>query len=293
MILGYNTNGLVHHELSQAIRLLAEIGYRSVALSIDHHALSPFDSQSGQQRRAVGRLLESLGLRSTIETGARFLLDPWHKHQPSLMSADPQQRRRRIEFYRYAIDCAAELGSDCVAIWSGVLREPVDRDQAMQRLAEGLHEVLEYASQARVPIGFEPEPGMFIDTLAACEELIGGVQSPWLRLTLDVGHVHCQDEGPIAEQIHRWAERLVNVHLEDMRRGEHRHLMPGEGEIEFEPVIAALAECGYQGGVHVELSAHSHEGPQAARRAFELIQPLIERAQPHTPGGPISKPRSR
>ncbi len=292
MILGYNTNGLVHHELSQAIRLLAEIGYRSVALSIDHHALSPFDPRSRQQRRAMRRLLESLGLRSVVETGARFLLDPWQKHEPSLMSADPQQRRRRIEFCRYAIDCAAELESDCVAIWSGMLHEPIERGGAMQRLAEGLDEVLEYAAGAKVPIGFEPEPGMFIDTLAAFAELLGRVNSPYLRLTMDVGHVHCQDEGPIAEQIHHWAERLVNVHLEDMRRGEHKHLMFGEGEIEFEPVIAALAECGYQGGVHVELSAHSHEGPQAARRALELIQPLIERAQAHARGGSTDKPRS-
>lgn len=278
MILGYNTNGLVHHELTQAIRLLAEIGYGSVGLTIDHHALSPFDPRNRQQRRAVRRLLEALGLRSVVETGARFLLDPWQKHEPSLLSADPQGRRRRIEFYRYAVDCAAELGSSCVALFSGVLREPIARDEAMRRLAEGLQEVLEYAARAKIPIGFEPEPGMFIDTLAGFAELLGWVDSPHLCLTMDVGHVYCQDEGPAAEQIRRWAKRLVNVHLEDMRRGQHAHLMPGEGEVDFPGVIAALAACGYQGGIHLELSGHSHEGPQAARRAFELIQPLIERA---------------
>jgi len=283
MILGYNTNGLVHHELIQAIRLLAEIGYRSVAISIDHYALSPFDAQSGAQRRAVGRLLQDLGLRSVIETGSRFLLDPWHKHEPSLMSAESRARCQRIELYRYAIDCAAELGSDCVSLWSGVLHEPLDRTEALKRLADGLREVLDHAAQAEVPIGFEPEPGMFIDTLTAFDELLGSIDSPWLRLTLDVGHVHCQDEGPIAEQVHRWADRLVNIHLEDMRRGEHRHLMLGEGEIEFEPVIGALAECGYEGGVHVELSAHSHEAPQAARRAFEQLQPMIERVSSRAP----------
>jgi len=279
MILGYNTNGLVHHELIQAIRLLAEIGYGSVAITIDHHALSPFDPQSAAQRRAVARLLETLGMRSVIETGARFLLDPWQKHEPSLMSADSLARRRRIEFYRCAIDCAAELQSDCVAIWSGVLRDSLRRPEAMGRLVEGLEEVLDHAAQARIPIGFEPEPGMFIDSLAAFEQLLQRIDSPWLKLTLDIGHVHCQGEGPIARQVHRWSDRLVNVHLEDMRRGEHRHLMLGEGEIQFEPVIAALARCGYRGGVHVELSAHSHEAPQVARRAFELLQPLIEQAQ--------------
>ena len=70
--------------------------------------------------------------------------------------------------------------------------------------------------------------------------------------------------------IRRWAPRLVNVHIEDMRAGRHEHLMFGEGEIDFPPVLRALAEVGYTGGVYVELSRHSHEGPTAARRAFIL-----------------------
>ena len=82
---------------------------------------------------------------------------------------------------------------------------------------------------------------------------------PQLRLTLDIGHLHCQGELPIAAQIHRWADRLANVHIEDMRAGVHEHLMFGEGEIDFAPVIQVLADIRYQGGVYVELSRHSHE----------------------------------
>ena len=41
MLLGYNTNGLAHHDLFDAVELLADIGYRSVAITIDHTALPP------------------------------------------------------------------------------------------------------------------------------------------------------------------------------------------------------------------------------------------------------------
>ncbi len=41
MFLGYNTNGMAHHDLFDAVELLAEIGYRGVAITIDHGALSP------------------------------------------------------------------------------------------------------------------------------------------------------------------------------------------------------------------------------------------------------------
>jgi L-ribulose-5-phosphate 3-epimerase len=275
MLLGYNTNGMAHHATAEAVRLLAEIGYRSVALTIDHHALPPGGEHTADDIRRLRRLLDELGLRSVVETGARYLLDPRRKHEPTLVSPEAEGRRRRIEFYRHAIRCAAELGSDCVSIWSGARAKGVERDRAWAWLVEGLRQVLDHAAEAGAAVGFEPEPGMFIDTTAGYDELVERLGRDDLRLTLDIGHVHCQDEGPIPEVIRRHAPRLVNVHLEDMRRGVHEHLMPGEGEIDFPPIFRALGDAGYSGGVHVELSRHSHVAPEAARRAYEFFAAMI------------------
>jgi sugar phosphate isomerase/epimerase len=204
-------------------------------------------------------------------------------------------RRRRIDFYKYAVDCAAELGSDCVSLWSGVLcgagvsparatRNAVvspaqaagtAAPHAMDRLVEGLREVLDYAAAKNVPIAFEPEPGMFIDTMSAFEELLARIDAPNLRLTLDIGHLQCQGELPIPDVIRRWAPRLANMHIEEMCRGVHEHLMLGDGEIDFPPVLQTLAEVGYSAGVYVELSRHSYEGPTAARRAFEFLRGMM------------------
>jgi L-ribulose-5-phosphate 3-epimerase len=277
VLLGYNTNGMAHHELFDAVTLLAEIGYRSVAITIDHGALPPYGSYSRQRLKRLRRLLQQLGMRSVIETGARFLLDSRRKHEPTLMTADPASRSRRIEFYKHAIRSAAELKSDCVSLWSGALREEIPRREAMARLSEGLAEVLDFSAAAGVPIGFEPEPGMFIDSTAAYAELLDAIGHQRLRLTLDVGHLYCQGETPPEDYVRRWAPRLVNVHLEDMRRGVHEHLMFGEGEIDFPPILQALTDVGYPGGVYVELSRHSHEAPTAARRAMEFLKPLVER----------------
>ncbi len=215
-------------------------------------------------------------MRSVIETGARYLLDPRRKHEPTLISSDPRGRSARIEFYKHAIDLAAALQSDCVSLWSGRKSEAVPPDDALTWLAEGLRQTLEYAAARHITIGFEPEPGMLIDTMARWEELLAQPGMEDLCLTLDVGHLHCQGEGPIDSAIHRWAPRLVNVHIEDMRAMRHEHLMFGEGEIDFPPVLRALANVGYVGGVHVELSRHSHEGPIAARKAFDFLSNALK-----------------
>jgi sugar phosphate isomerase/epimerase len=109
------------------------------------------------------------------------------------------------------------------------------------------------------------------------EELAANrVDSSRFKLTIDVGHLHCLGEVPIADQIRRWRHRLANVHLEDMRFGVHEHLMFGEGEIEFGQVFAALEEIGYSGLISVELSRHSHQAPTAARHAYNYLRPLAE-----------------
>jgi sugar phosphate isomerase/epimerase len=275
MLLGYNTNGLAHHSLSAAIELLADIGYRSVAITLDHGALNPFEPTFDRELQQTAMLLASHGLRSVIETGARFLLDPRRKHEPTLVSDPRTGQPLRIEFLCRAIDAAAALGSDCVSLWSGVVHDAAARDEALRRLCEGLARVREYADRAGVTLAFEPEPGMLIDTMAAFAELVDRLPAPPLKLTLDVGHLHCQGETPIAGVIGQWAGGIANVHIEDMRHGVHEHLMFGEGEMDFPPIIAALAQIGYDGGVHVELSRHSHDGPRAAAQAFAFLNPLI------------------
>lgn len=277
MYLGYVTNGWAHHSLSAAIDLLADIGYRGVAITLDHNALNPYGGDLPRELSEIEKLLTRRDLRSVVETGARYLLDPAVKHEPTLVSQRQEDRLRRIDFIKRAIDVAATLGSDCVSIWSGSAHHVAGRDAAMADLTSGLQQVVEYADRRDVELGFEPEPDMLIDTTDRFAELLDRVDSPRLKLTLDVGHLHCLGETPIPAVIRRWDGRIANVHIEDMRRGVHDHLMFGEGEMDFPPIIAALAEAGYDGGVQVELSRHSHDAPRVARRAFDFLLPMMKK----------------
>ena len=280
MRLGYNTNGLAHHDPFGALALLAEIGYQSVALTLDHGPLNPFADDWDRQRKRFKSALNGFGMTSVVETGARFLLDTAVKHEPTLVSAKAEDRQRRIQFLHKAIDAAAFLGSGCVSLWSGVVRDDTAENEVWDRLVPALQLVLHDAHDHGVTIGFEPEPGMFIDTMARFAEMQQRLNAPNLKLTLDIGHLHCLGELPIADYIRKWKGEIVNIHIEDMRAGVHEHLMFGDGEMDFPPIIAALRQANYRGGIHVELSRHSHEGPAAAQRAFDFLSPLVKRQLP-------------
>jgi sugar phosphate isomerase/epimerase len=113
MYLGYNTNGLAHHSLPAAIELLAELGYRGVAITLDQCSLNPYGENFARDLKEIERLLTRYKLRAVIETGARFLLDPREKHEPTLVTSDEAGRLRRVDFLKRAIDVAGALDSDC------------------------------------------------------------------------------------------------------------------------------------------------------------------------------------
>ncbi len=272
MILGYNSNGFAHHRFEDALVILAELGYQSVAITLDYHVLNPYDPDLPVRLAATRELLQKLGFRCVIETGARFLLDPRHKHQPTLLSSSPEERSQRLDFLCRAVDIAQALAADAVSFWSGTPGPDLPFAGHWQRLVEGCRRLGDYAGERRVRLAFEPEPGMLIDTMTRYADLYAQVQHPWFGLTLDIGHLHCQGELPIADHVRRWRECLWNVHLEDMLRGVHDHLMFGEGEIDFDPVLRTLREIDYRGGVHVELSRHSHDAVAFARQALAFLK---------------------
>src|SRR4051812_6267578 len=107
MLLGYNTNGFAHHRLDDTLEILAELGYRSVALTLDYQALNLYQPDFALRLEQTRFLLEELNLACVIESGARFLLDPRHKHQPTLLSQSGEERQRRLGFLVRCVDIAA------------------------------------------------------------------------------------------------------------------------------------------------------------------------------------------
>ncbi|MET9189413.1 sugar phosphate isomerase/epimerase family protein [Streptomyces tendae] len=274
---GYGTNGLADLRLDDALALLADLGYDGVGLTLDHMHLDPLADDLAARTRRVARRLDALGLGVTVETGARYVLDPRRKHGPSLLDPDPDDRARRAGLLVRAVEVAADLGAHAVHCFSGVTPAGTDTDTAWKRLTDSLAPVLDAAATAGVPLAVEPEPGHLLSSLADFHTLRRLLGDPeLLGLTLDIGHCQCLEPLPPADCVRAAAPWLRHVQIEDMRRGVHEHLPFGDGEIDFPPVLEALVATGYQGLTVVELPRHSHAGPHFAERSL----PFLRRAAP-------------
>jgi L-ribulose-5-phosphate 3-epimerase len=275
MRLGYGTNSLGDVDPLEAVPLLAELGYESLAITLDRHALDPFAPDCPRRVAAWRAALAVAGMACVVETGARHLLDPRVKHEPTLVTAAPAGRARRGELLLRAVDIAAELGADCVSLWSGMVHDAAGGEVPWARLVAGLEPVLERAARHGVVLGFEPEPDMFIDTLVRADELHDRLGRPdHLRLTVDIGHLECMGERPPAAVLAPWRGRIVNVHVDDMLACRHEHLPLGTGDVDLAAVLAALAGGGYTGGLHLELPRQAHRWHAVARESAAFLRRL-------------------
>jgi L-ribulose-5-phosphate 3-epimerase len=276
---GYGTNGFANHRLTDALAVIADLGYAGVALTLDHQHLDPYAPDLPARVADLAGRLSRLGLGVVVETGARYLLHPWRKHEPTLLSEDPAMR---LDLLSRAIQIGADLGAEAVSCWAGVPPEGLDRRVAWDRLVAGCATVVAAADRAGVPLGFEPEPGMLVETVAGWTRLRTALgEPPAFGLTLDIGHCRCVEPVPVPECVAIAAPHLVNVQIDDMRRGVHEHLEFGDGEVDFPPVLRALADAGYRGLVAVELPRHSHAAPTVAARSLAFLRTAQDQAAAH------------
>jgi sugar phosphate isomerase/epimerase len=275
---GYGTNGFGSHRLDDALEVIAGLGYDGVALTVDHPHLDPFAPDLAAGTAAVRRRLDGLGLAVVVETGARYVMDAWNKHEPTLVSNEG--RDRRVDLLCRAVRIAAELEAEAVSFWSGSLPEDAGVEEGWRRLLAGVDAVLAEAERHDVTCAFEPEPGMFVDTVAGVLELRRRVSSPErLRVTVDVGHCVCNEPGTVADCLQAAGALLANVQLDDMVPGVHEHLEFGAGDVDLPEALGALLDVDYSGLAAVELPRHGHAAPAVAARSLETLRTALAQAE--------------
>ena len=266
----YNTNGLTSHRLDDALSFLADTGYAGVALTLDVHHLDPFADDAFAQAERVRARCDALGLGVVVETGARFLLDPRVKHEPTLVNPDPAGRERRLAYLRLACDLAEVLQAEAVSFWAGVPQPGVDRDDAWRWLVNGVRALADSHGGRSYALAVEPEPRMLVEDSDDWAALAAAV--PGLTLALDTGHCVVSGRYTPQDAVATFGPHLGAVAVEGMRTGVHDHLPLDEGDVDLPAVLAALRTTGYDRLVSLELSRDGHRAHSMVPRSIELLR---------------------
>lgn len=183
---------------------------------------------------------------TTLSTGQIYALEGLF-----LASPDLRVRLRAAQIVRGHIALSAKLGRPNVTI--GLIRgklEPGGKEALEARLAEVLAPLVKRAREEGVMLQIEAisrGETSLLNSTAECLAFLERMGNPEaLGLLFDTYHANIED-GDTAAAVRAAAGKIKNVHLADSHRG-----LPGEGEIDFAPIIAALRESGYRGAFALE-----------------------------------------
>lgn len=271
-----SSNAYTRFSLNEAIERIHNCGYSALEILADHPHISPLDI-TPQEVKQVTRLLEQKGMSvSNINANTAVSVYPTIHHigetvfEPSLCNRIEEVRLQRIRYTERCIDLAEEWGASCISVTSGKCLAGNPPDQAYLLLVESLTQILPYAEKRNIRIGIEYEPGLLIENANEVQRVLAELNHPLLGINLDLGHTEVLGE-PLAGTIQRFGEKIVNIHLEDIRGRKHYHLVPGEGDINFEEVLEALKSIRYGNFVTFEIYSYPDDPDGAAKRALAYM----------------------
>lgn len=193
----------------------------------------------------------------------------------SITSADDTQRTRTVEVMRNLCALAADLGAKVLVHGSPDQRKLADED-GRKRGADCFAAVAQAAQSSGVVYCIEPlsrDQTAFVNTIEEAANIAHQIGGPSVRTMLDCSSAALTETESVPDLIRRWIPTglIAHVHFNDPnRRG------PGDGKLDFGPILRALREVNYRGDAAIEPFIYEPDGAACAERGIAHIRKLLD-----------------
>jgi sugar phosphate isomerase/epimerase len=182
-------------------------------------------------------------------------------------------------------------------LWSYVLGYPPPTPEVVARgfadFARHWHPILDVCKDCAIKFAFEVHPGQIAFDLFSAEMALKALDGrEEFGFTFDPSHLHWQGVDPV-EFLRHFPDRIYHVHIKDavltlngrtsilgsyFPHGDPRRgwdfRSPGHGGIDWEGVIRALNEIGYEGPLSVEWKDSGIDRAYGAEEACKFVKRL-------------------
>lgn len=177
-------------------------------------------------------------------------------------------------------DFLKQTGAVCIGVseqsysTQGLLDHPIQEgkysmnDQEWELLTNGLNRLGRIASEKGMILTYHHHMGTVVQTEEEIDRFMESVDPEYVHLLFDSGHLSFAGIDP-EKILRKYSKRVRHIHLKDLRTEvvkksreekwsflksvrEGAFTVPGDGDVDFEPLFRILEESGYEGWLVVE-----------------------------------------
>ena len=235
----------------EAMEQSAKAGYEGVELVVSETGELNMKSTE-KEILALKNMAEDLGL-SVCSVGA------WNLWANNLVGDDQKTVSYAKDIIKQEITAAAVCGADTVLVVPGWVGTPfaegiVSYEVAYDRAQAALSELSEFAEGMKVCIGIENVGNRFLLSPLETKRFLDEIGSDYVGMYFDVGNV-MYNAGYPDQWIRILGNRIKKLHFDDFRTdvgGLSGFVDLFEGDVDFEAVMHALRDIGYDDWAIVE-----------------------------------------
>lgn len=154
-----------------------------------------------------------------------------------------------------SIDLASDLGGDLVTFHLGGPRKDLAPPALWAKTVAAIKAAADYgdARHVRLAVDLGIWPKWIVTTPDELARLFDDVESESFGVNFDPSYLAITDIDPVAF-VKRFAGRIRHGHLKDhVGKYPHwEHHIPGQGELDYVPIVRALADAKFEGALAVE-----------------------------------------
>lgn len=263
-----------HYSLENTILQIAVAGFDAVEI------------WGGRPHAYPGDLLEHdiQYVRSIVDEHGLVIsaIFPAQYHSPCcLCSPDEKIRMQSVHWLSTSIELAVRLGAPKVIICPSHSLHDQDPDEAWDLLADSLYKLCEFTGHYNILLAIEPSDRNatdMINTTIQAIDMIDQIGCDNLGVSFNTGHALIAGEDT-QTAIENLGDKLLHVHVNDNDGEKDQHLVPGQGQYDFQGMIHALRLVQFDGCLSADLNWEYAADPDpAANKTQEFLENLITRS---------------
>ncbi|MBW2077944.1 MAG: sugar phosphate isomerase/epimerase [Deltaproteobacteria bacterium] len=243
--------------LPDAIRKLANLGFKSVEFCVDsHHSIPEYWKESPEE---ILKLANSLGIK------VNSIHVPLMVESPNISYAE--LRRTSTGLTKKTIDLAVLLGASFIVQHVRLLKDSLDSKQhaILEEIVPDLGKIAQYAANKGLKLALENVPSATARMLGSSAkemmDIVNLLPPKTIGICLDVSHCVASGYDPLAALNTININSLISIHASDNFSTQliDQHLPIGSGDIPWKKLFNTLESRGFQGSFVIEVTGGEEE----------------------------------